>query len=155
MVEETAWTLGAMLVTVIGVRLIDAIAVGRKPRLPPGDRRHGMGQRIITEREEVNPGMATGAEIERDVCAYAREQYDFETYKFSSPGRRHVVDRIWVTPRGRVLWVEFKAPGERPRTGQDRERVRLRRRGQLAYTIDDRDNGKALADIVNECEVDL
>ena len=99
--------------------------------------------------------MTTGTEIERAVCAYAREQYDFETYKFTSPARRHVVDRIWVTPRGRVVWVEFKAPGERPRGGQDRERVRLRRRGQLVYVIDDTDAGKALADIVNECEEDL
>lgn len=96
----------------------------------------------------------TGTEIERDVCAYARERYDFTTYKFTSPGRRHVVDRVWVTPRGRVAWIEFKAPGEPPRAGQHRERVRLRERGQLVYTIDDTVAGKALADIIHECEED-
>ncbi|MDE9447806.1 VRR-NUC domain-containing protein [Xenorhabdus bovienii] len=47
-------------------------------------------------------------------------------YKFVSPGRRSVPDRICVLPGGRVVFVECKAPGEKPRPDQLREHEKLR-----------------------------
>ncbi|MEQ1975016.1 VRR-NUC domain-containing protein [Xenorhabdus sp. SGI240] len=57
-------------------------------------------------------------------------------YKFVSPGRRGVPDRIVVLPNGRVIFVECKAPGEKPRPDQLREHERLRALGQEVVVLD-------------------
>ncbi|MDX7988634.1 VRR-NUC domain-containing protein [Xenorhabdus sp. 12] len=57
-------------------------------------------------------------------------------YKFVSPGRRGVPDRIVVLPNGRVVFVECKAPGEKPRPDQLREHERLRTLGQTVIVLD-------------------
>ncbi|MDX7998791.1 VRR-NUC domain-containing protein [Xenorhabdus sp. Reich] len=57
-------------------------------------------------------------------------------YKFVSPGRRSVPDRIVVLPNGRVVFVECKAPGENPRPDQLREHERLRALGQTVVVLD-------------------
>ncbi|CCW29247.1 putative nuclease p44 [Xenorhabdus nematophila F1] len=57
-------------------------------------------------------------------------------YKFVSPGRRGVPDRICVLPNGRVIFVECKAPGEKPRPDQLREHERLRALGQTVVVLD-------------------
>ncbi|PWY11264.1 VRR-NUC domain-containing protein [Citrobacter koseri] len=53
-------------------------------------------------------------------------------YKFVSPGRRSVPDRIVMLPGGRLVFVECKAPGEQPRADQLREHKRLR---TLDFTV--------------------
>lgn len=50
-------------------------------------------------------------------------------YKFVSPGRRSVPDRIVLLPGGRIVFVECKAPGKPPRADQLREHERLRALG--------------------------
>ncbi|CDH22406.1 VRR-NUC domain-containing protein [Xenorhabdus bovienii] len=57
-------------------------------------------------------------------------------YKFVSPGRRSVPDRICVLPGGRILFVECKAPGEKPRPDQIREHERLRALGCEVVVLD-------------------
>ena len=57
-------------------------------------------------------------------------------YKFRSPQRRSVVDRIAVMPDGITIWVEVKAPGEEPRPDQLREHQRLRDLGHLVLVLD-------------------
>ncbi|CDG95807.1 putative nuclease p44 [Xenorhabdus bovienii str. puntauvense] len=57
-------------------------------------------------------------------------------YKFVSPGRRSVPDRICVLPGGRVVFVECKAPGEKPRPDQLREHERLRALGCEVVVLD-------------------
>lgn len=42
------------------------------------------------------------------------KEHDVLFYKFSSPSNRGVPDRILVFPGGRVVFVEFKAPGKEP-----------------------------------------
>lgn len=56
-------------------------------------------------------------------------------YKWTSPGRVGVPDRIVVLP-GRVLFVECKAPGREPAPHQLREIGRLRSLGQQVEVID-------------------
>lgn len=46
-------------------------------------------------------------------------------YKFTSPGRRSVPDRLCVLPQGVVFFVECKATGEEPTAAQYRELDRL------------------------------
>jgi len=43
-----------------------------------------------------------------------------EALKFLSPGRRHVTDRLVILPGGRIWMIETKAPGKKPRPGQQR-----------------------------------
>ncbi len=60
-------------------------------------------------------------------------------YKFVSPGRRHVPDRLVVLPGGRVVFVEAKAPNKRLRAGQARERARLEFFGCTVEVVRTRD----------------
>lgn len=57
-------------------------------------------------------------------------------YKFVSPGRRAVPDRLVLLPSGRVVFVECKAPGEKPRPEQLREHERLRALGVTVVVLD-------------------
>ncbi len=50
-------------------------------------------------------------------------------YKFASPMRRGVPDRIVVMPGGRVIFVEVKAPGGEISKLQEVELARLRKLG--------------------------
>ena len=57
-------------------------------------------------------------------------------YKFVSPGRRGVPDRICIWPIGEIDFVETKAPGKKPRADQAREHKRLRKLGCRVYVLD-------------------
>lgn len=56
--------------------------------------------------------------------------------KFSSPGRRHVPDRIVTWPNGAVEFVEVKAPGKKPTAGQLRDHKRRRAMFQSVVVVD-------------------
>lgn len=60
-------------------------------------------------------------------------------YKFTSPGRKAVPDRLVLLPGGRVVFVECKAPGEQPRADQVREHNRLRALGFKVVVLDSQD----------------
>jgi hypothetical protein len=57
-------------------------------------------------------------------------------YKFTSPQRVNVPDRIVALPGLAVVFVELKAPGVKPNQGQLREHTRLRELGQCVVVID-------------------
>ena len=56
-------------------------------------------------------------------------------YKFVSPGRRGVPDRMVVFPGGRVFFVELKAPNGRLRSAQARARTALESQGCVVEVI--------------------
>lgn len=58
------------------------------------------------------------------------------SYKFTSPGRVGVPDRIVALPDSRLVFVELKAPGKKPEAHQLREHARLRALGQRVEVID-------------------
>nr|DAJ03845.1 MAG TPA: Nuclease [Caudoviricetes sp.] len=60
-------------------------------------------------------------------------------YKFVSPGRRSVPDRIVLLPGGRIVFVECKAPSKAPRADQLREHERLRALGFKVVVLDSKD----------------
>lgn len=57
-------------------------------------------------------------------------------YKFVSPGRRAVPDRLVLLPSGRAVFVECKAPSEKPRPEQLREHERLQALGFSVVVLD-------------------
>ena len=69
-----------------------------------------------------------------------------EVRKLKWIGRNGAPDRVVMLPPvslgqgirlpGSVLWVELKAPGEKPKPHQEREHDRMRRMGQCVVVID-------------------
>jgi len=69
-----------------------------------------------------------------------------EVRKLKWIGRRGAPDRLVMLPPvslghgvripGAVLWVELKAPGEKPKPHQQREHDRMRRMGQSVVVVD-------------------
>lgn len=46
------------------------------------------------------------------------------------------IDCAWCRPAGRVVWVELKAPGQKPTAAQSREHARMRAVGQDVRVLD-------------------
>ena len=57
-------------------------------------------------------------------------------YKFASPNRKGVPDRLCVMPNGRVFFVELKAEGKAPTPLQLHEHEILRSLGHTVLLID-------------------
>ncbi|MDA5524907.1 VRR-NUC domain-containing protein [Yersinia kristensenii] len=60
-------------------------------------------------------------------------------YKFVSPGRRSVPDRLVLLPDGKVIFVECKAPGEKPTAAQIREHEKIRALGFIVRVLNSKD----------------
>lgn len=58
--------------------------------------------------------------IERYLVKIVRTVLKGECLKFTSPGRRHVTDRLVLLPGRRIWFIELKQPGAKPRPGQVR-----------------------------------
>lgn len=87
-------------------------------------------------------------DIESRVCRYAKT-LGIDHYKFSSPARAAVPDRLFVTPTGVVFFVEFKKTGKKPTPAQEREIARLRGNKVAVFAVDTVDDGKFIMDMVH------
>ena len=106
---------------------------------------------------EIKPREKRGPlekDIERTVCAFAREK-GFLTYKFTSPNRRSVPDRLLISPSGEVFFIEFKARGKKPTPGQAEEHRILREHQQLVFVIDTVESGKAVIEDMTRSWLDV
>ena len=74
-------------------------------------------------------------QIEAKVCDYAKER-GLLVYKFTSPARMAVPDRMFVRPDGKIFFIEFKREGQKPTPAQDREHERLRGHGVQVFVVD-------------------
>lgn len=82
------------------------------------------------------------SQVEQRIISRAKEHRG-SAYKFTSPGRRSVPDRLVVTPctplELRPLFIEAKRPGAHPTPAQLREHDKLRRLGATVFVADDYD----------------
>ncbi|MCK9410633.1 MAG: hypothetical protein M0R68_16005, partial [Bacteroidetes bacterium] len=79
-----------------------------------------------------------GMESEKGTEQYLREcirELGGEAYKFTSPQRRFVLDRLCVLPNGKVWFIEVKSENQEPNEGQYREIIRLIDRGHKACWV--------------------
>ncbi len=83
------------------------------------------------------------SEIEKAVCDYAKSK-GLISYKFTSPNRRSVPDRLFCGPDGIHFFIEFKAPGKKPTVKQQREIDRLQRLGHHVFVCDDIERGNRI-----------
>jgi len=84
-------------------------------------------------------------QIESKVCEYAKVK-NILVYKFTSPARAAVPDRMFIRPDGVVFFIEFKRGGEAPTPPQTREHNRLRGHKVNVFVVDSVGNGKAVID---------
>ena len=83
--------------------------------------------------------------IESIVCDYAKSK-GVLAYKFTSPARSAVPDRLFINPNGKVWFCEFKREGQKPTIPQTREHARLRQQNVEVYVIDNVEDGKGMID---------
>jgi hypothetical protein len=84
-------------------------------------------------------------EIEQKVVDYAKSK-DFLAYKFTSPSNRSVPDRLFISPKGGMFFIEFKRKGKTPTKLQASTFKILSKRGVTVEVIDDYNAGKLLID---------
>lgn len=75
------------------------------------------------------------SKIEKKLVSLVRKSGG-ECLKFVSPGMSGVPDRIVMMPKGRLYFVELKAPGEKPRALQRAVHDRFKRLGFPVTVID-------------------
>ncbi len=83
--------------------------------------------------------------IEQKVCEYAKSK-NVLAYKFTSPARAAVPDRLFVSPTGRIWFCEFKREGQVPTPAQYREHDRLRKQMVNVFVIDNVVEGQLMID---------
>ena len=84
-------------------------------------------------------------QIEAKVCDYAKTK-NVLVYKFTSPARAAVPDRLFIRADGRMWFCEFKRGGQKPTEAQEREHHRLRQHKVPVFVIDNVDEGMAMVD---------
>lgn len=77
--------------------------------------------------------------IEQRLVQLVKGKLQGEAYKFKSPNRANVPDRMVLLPGRHVHFVELKAPGEKPNEGQLREHARLSALGFSIVVLDSYD----------------
>jgi hypothetical protein len=87
----------------------------------------------------------TEAQIEKKVCDYVKSKGGI-AYKFVSPARRSVPDRMIILPNGVLFFIEFKKPGGKLTSGQEREIARLTVLGRVVFVVDGVEDGISTVD---------
>lgn len=85
--------------------------------------------------------------VELNVVEIA-ENAGFYQRKVNWQGRRNAPDRVFAHKSlDRDIWIEFKAPGETPRTGQRIEHQKMREAGMAIYVCDRIDDALSILGI--------
>lgn len=84
--------------------------------------------------------MTTVKESEKSIesygCTQLKKKLGIESYKFTSPSRRSVPDRLCIGHNSLLFFIEYKATCKKPTEAQKREHKRLRDKGFDVYVID-------------------
>jgi hypothetical protein len=84
-------------------------------------------------------------QIEKKVSDYAKTQ-GYLSFKFNSMACRAVPDRLFITPYGFIIFIEFKRAGAKPTEKQELMHSKLRAQGCLAFVVSDVEDGKHIID---------
>ena len=85
------------------------------------------------------------SQIEGAACTYAKSK-GWLAYKFTSPGRSGVPDRIMISDTGQMLMIEFKTPTGKLSPLQVNEHRLLRLHGVSVYTVCSVEQAKQIID---------
>lgn len=84
--------------------------------------------------------------IEKDLGEYAVKKKGCLYYKFTSPANRGVPDRVIISPKGRVLFLELKRKGKVPTSLQAVNILNITERGADARWTDNLAEAKQFID---------
>lgn len=85
--------------------------------------------------------------IEKKVCDYAKS-LGCLVYKFTSPSRRSVPDRLFIGPKGQVWFIEFKRRGEKPTEAQAVEINKIQVNKVRIYVVDTVESGRSVVNLM-------
>lgn len=94
----------------------------------------------------MNPNPLESA-IEAKCCDYAKSAYSILTYKFTSPNRRSVPDRLFLPPQRPPFFIEFKRKEQSPTAAQAVEIARIRAQGVKVFVVDSVEQGRRVIDL--------
>ncbi len=84
--------------------------------------------------------------IESEMVDYAKK-HQILCYKFTSPSRRSVPDRLFILPNGRgCFFAEIKRKGKKPTPSQAVEIDKIKRQGISVFVVDDVASGRVAVD---------
>lgn len=90
-------------------------------------------------------------DIEAAIVKYAKS-LSMLVYKFTSPSRRSVPDRMLITKAGIAFFIEFKRRGQKPTASQEVEIAKIRAQGVKCFVVDNVETGKRVIDQMNAPE---
>lgn len=93
-------------------------------------------------RDLITPRSDLESKLEKDVCRHFVA--DFIAIKFGDGSRTGAPDRLFIAPKGQVIFAEFKAPGEEPNPSQQYYHNVLRGLGHAVFVFDNYDNAVAV-----------
>jgi hypothetical protein len=94
-----------------------------------------MRERVI-ERHLVRSIKAIGGEVRKVQWIGRNSAPDRVVMVPARTLSPNSIDCAWCNPKGRTVWVELKAPGQKPTAAQLREHARMRAVGQDVRVID-------------------
>ena len=83
--------------------------------------------------------------IEKAICRYAKSVGILQ-FKFTSPNRAGVPDRIFLFPDRKVIFMEMKTPKGRLSRLQENEIRIIHKYGHCVYVVDSVEQGKEILD---------
>ena len=89
--------------------------------------------------------MVLERDIEGPVVAHAKK-LGFLVLKLARTGIRGTYDRLFISPQGRYIWVEFKSSTGSLSKAQGRFGEDLNKRGIPTYLINNKEEGKCFFD---------
>lgn len=87
-------------------------------------------------------------DIEAKVVAFAKS-LQMLVYKFTSPSRRSVPDRMFITKAGVVFFIEFKRKGQKPTASQEVEITKILSHGVKCFVVDNVERGIRIVRTLN------
>lgn len=93
----------------------------------------------------LRPVFPLEKDVETAVCTYAKG-LGFYVRKFVSPAHRSVPDRLLISPKGVLFFIEFKRQGKRATPAQLLEHVEIEKYGPRVHVVDEARQGKAVID---------
>lgn len=106
-----------------------------------------------SKAKTVNESNPLEKDIEKAVCKYAVSLGCMQ-YKFTSPAKRSVPDRVFITPNGVVFFIEFKRLGGRPTLSQYAEMAKLEAQTAPVFIADSVPFGKRCVNIAMAFRLD-
>ena len=100
-----------------------------------------MGRRASHSKRGIHVQKISEVDIEKATVQYA-EALGMIAMKINVPGRKGFPDHLFLAQGGRPLFIEFKAPGKKPREIQMLRLKQLVNQGVPATWIDNLEDGK-------------